>query len=388
MGCYNGQYSINICDVMLAVKQKLFLLKLLLVKKSVIFRIRITRKWVRLKTTLSTRVVMSLIRSLLPVLRLMRSIDTERLLFRVRLYGLCLLGVLIVALFPCSYTFFDETRPYYGDFAWSPVDPVWFSAGAFSEDGRGGLEQYVPKLRLIEYQIEHGDTLWSISRKFDVDPDSIISCNTFSNVHSIHEGDTILVPNIRGIFILVEEGDTIFEYSSEYKIPPDFIMEVNDLFSNALTPGMKVFLPGGRFSNIERAYALGEAFEKPCRGRLTSRYGYRRDPFTGKRAFHTGIDIANRVGTKVLSAREGKVVFVGWRSRYGNIVIIEHSFGYRTVYAHLSSMEVGRGDHVRRGQVIGYIGNTGRSTGPHLHFEIWLKNRLIDPLTQTNMAVR
>jgi len=69
-------------------------------------------------------------------------------------------------------------------------------------------------------------------------------------------------------------------------------------------------------------------------------------------------------------------------------VIIEHSFGYRTVYAHLSSMEVGRGDHVRRGQVIGYIGNTGRSTGPHLHFEIWLKNRLIDPLTQTNMAVR
>jgi murein DD-endopeptidase MepM/ murein hydrolase activator NlpD len=139
---------------------------------------------------------------------------------------------------------------------------------------------------------------------------------------------------------------------------------------------------------MERAYALGEAFEKPCRGRLTSRYGYRRDPFTGKRAFHTGVDLANRVGTKVLAAREGKVSFVGGRSGYGNVVIIMHSFGYRTVYAHLSDAIVTRGQRVQRGQTIGHIGNTGRSTGPHLHFEVWLKNRLIDPLTQTNMAIR
>ena len=240
----------------------------------------------------------------------------------------------------------------------------------------------------MEYQIRSGDTLWSISKVFDIDPDSIISCNSFSNVHSIHEGDVILVPNIRGIFVNVTEGETIFKYSSEYKIPPDFIMEVNGFFSNELVPGMKVFLPGGRFSQMERAYALGEAFEKPCRGRLTSRYGYRRDPFTGKRAFHTGIDLANRVGTKVLAAREGKVVSVGNRSGYGNIVIISHSFGYRTVYAHLSSASVKRGQRIMRGQTIGYIGNTGRSTGPHLHFEVWLKNRLIDPLTQTNMAIR
>ena len=315
-------------------------------------------------------------------------IDVERFLSRARLYGLCVLGVLFVSLFPSAYTFVEETLPYYGDFAWTPTEHVRISAGSFSEEGRGGLEQYIPKLRLMEYQVLPGDTLWSISREFDVDPDSIISCNSFVNVHSIHVGDVILVPNIRGIFVSVTEGETIFRYSSEYKIPPDFIMEVNGLFSNELTPGMKIFLPGGRFSQMERAYALGEAFEKPCRGRLTSRYGYRRDPFTGKRAFHTGIDLANRVGTKVLAAREGKVVFVGGKSGYGNVVIISHSFGYRTVYAHLSSFSVKRGQHITRGQAVGYIGNTGRSTGPHLHFEVWLKNRLIDPLTQTNMAVR
>ena len=369
-------------------KHKLFLLKLMILKKRVESRIKAARKLHALKMTLTAVFIDPLLRTVSPVFRFFGNVDGKKLLFRMRLYGICFFGVLIIALFPCSYTFFDETRPFYGDFAWSPVDPVRISAGSFTEEGRGGLEQYVPKLRLIEYRIQNGDTLWSISRKFDVDPDSIISCNSFSNVHSIHEGDVVFIPNIRGIFISVEEGDTIFKYSSEYKIPPDFIMEVNDLFSNSLTPGMKIFLPGGRFSNIERAYALGEAFDKPCRGRLTSRYGYRRDPFTGKRAFHTGIDIASRVGTKVLAAREGRVVFAGSRSRYGKIVILKHSFGYRTVYAHLSATSVERGDTVRRGQIVGYTGNTGRSTGPHLHFEVWLKNRLIDPLTQTNMAIR
>jgi murein DD-endopeptidase MepM/ murein hydrolase activator NlpD len=151
---------------------------------------------------------------------------------------------------------------------------------------------------------------------------------------------------------------------------------------------MKLFLPGVQFDNMERAYVLGEAFNKPSRGRLTSRYGYRRDPFTGKRAFHRGVDIANRVGTSVYAAQAGRVIFAGPRKGYGQVVIIQHSFGYKTLYAHLSTSAVKRGQSVRSGQVIGKVGNSGRSTGPHVHFEIWLKNRTIDPLTQTNMAVR
>jgi len=310
-------------------------------------------------------------------------------LFRLlKLVAVCFLIIIYITLFPCPYSFFSNDKPYFGDFSWSSLNQVRLSAGDFQENGRGGLEHYIPRLRLIEYIIEKGDTLWSISKKFDVDPDSIISSNFFTNVHSIREGDMILIPNIRGIFINVEEGDTIFNYSTKYKVPPDFIMEVNDLRSNSLAPGMRVFLPGVKYSTMERAYALGEAFEKPVRGRLTSRFGYRRDPFTGKRSFHTGIDIAYRYGTKVYAAREGRVIFTGINYGYGKTVIISHSFGYRTVYGHLSSIPVSRGQRLKKGEIIGFIGISGRSTGPHLHFEVWLNNRLINPLTQTNMTVR
>jgi len=312
----------------------------------------------------------------------------ERLLSYMKLAGIGFLTVFIISLFPSPYGFLSEEMPFYGDFSWNTLNQVRLSAGDFQENGRGGLELTVPRLRLIEYIVEKGDTLWSISKKFDVDPDGIISSNFFSNVHSIHEGDLILIPNMRGIFVEVSDGDTIFKFSSKYKIPPDFIMEVNDLRTNTLAQGMKIFLPGVKYSTIERAYALGEAFEKPVRGRLTSRYGYRRDPFTGKRAFHTGIDIAYRYGSEVHAAREGKVLFIGIREGYGKTVIIEHSFGYRTLYGHLSQVQVARGQLVRKGQVIGFIGITGRSTGPHLHFELWLKGRLVNPLTQTNMTVR
>jgi murein DD-endopeptidase MepM/ murein hydrolase activator NlpD len=370
------------------IKKKLFLIKLRIIKNVIILLLSIKKKYLSMWRSFTLKVLSPLVHTLSDAYFNFRRADFELFFKKTRLYGICLLVVVFIVLFPCAYTFFNETKPYFGDFTWTPVNPVRISRGAFSEDGRGGLEHYVPKLRLIEYQIKQGDTLWSISRKFEVDPDSIISSNMFSNVHSIHEGDIILIPNIRGIFVSVEEGDTIFKYSSKYKIQPDFIMEVNDLYTHSLTPGMKIFLPDVRFTNIERAYALGEAFEKPCRGRLTSRFGYRRDPFTGKRAFHTGVDIANRVGEKVRAAQEGRVIFAGVRSRYGYTVILAHNFGYKTLYGHLSNVVVERGQQVKRGQVIGYIGNTGRSTGPHLHFEVWLNHRLIDPLTQTNMSIR
>jgi len=306
----------------------------------------------------------------------------------VKLIFACAACIGFIALFPAPFWPEERELPYYGDFSWHAEDPVRLSDGDCRELGRGGAEDYIPNLHLSEYIIRKGDTLWNISKDFDVYPDTIISCNVFTNVHSIHEGDTILVPNISGIFVNIGEGDTIYQYSSKYKIAPDFIMEMNNLKSNELTPGMKLFLPGVKFSTMERAYALGEAFNKPVRGRLTSRFGYRRDPFTGKRAFHRGIDIANKVGSKVYAAQEGRVTFADARSGYGKIVIIEHRFGYKTIYGHLSDTAVTRGQRVGSGQVIGFVGNTGRSTGPHLHFEIWHKNRVIDPLTQTNMAVR
>jgi murein DD-endopeptidase MepM/ murein hydrolase activator NlpD len=307
---------------------------------------------------------------------------------RMKQLALSVFILACITLFPSSHTFVSEVKPFYGDFAWNALQNTRMSPGGFTDPARGGIEHDVPRLRLIEYQVGKGDTLWSIAKRFDVEPDGVISCNSFGNVHRIHEGDLVLIPNIKGIFVDVRKGDSLLSYSSRYRVAPDFLMEVNELQSSVLAPGMRLFLPGAKYTSIERAYALGVAFDKPVRGRVTSRFGYRRDPFSKKRAYHTGIDIAGRHGAEVHAAREGKVTFAGARFGSGKIVILEHAFGYRTVYAHLSAARVSKGQKVRQGEIIGFIGDSGRSTGPHLHFEVWHRGKLINPLSQTNMSAR
>lgn len=116
-------------------------------------------------------------------------------------------------------------------------------------------------------------------------------------------------------------------------------------------------------------------------GWLSSHYGIRTDPFTGERATHRGIDIANRFGAPVLSANLGVVTFAGKMSDYGYMVEVEHGFGYRTRYGHLSSIAVKVGDEVKGNQLLGRVGSSGRSTGPHLHYEVHRYGHHLDPAT-------
>ncbi len=118
----------------------------------------------------------------------------------------------------------------------------------------------------------------------------------------------------------------------------------------------------------------------PVWGRITSRFGYRTDPFTGRYEFHDGVDIKAPWGTPVRATAEGKVIFAGWRAGYGKTVIIRHAYGFRTLYAHLSRIKVRAGRWVKSGQVIGYVGSTGKSTGPHVHYEVWRYSRKDNPL--------
>lgn len=118
--------------------------------------------------------------------------------------------------------------------------------------------------------------------------------------------------------------------------------------------------------------------------RLTSGYGYRKDPFTGKRAFHGGIDLAVPENTEVVSCGSGKIVKTGYNRTNGNFIIIDHGNKYKSYYGHLSQLLVKKDDDVKKGQVIGLSGNTGMSTGPHLHFQITLDGKTIDPLTIIN----
>ena len=118
----------------------------------------------------------------------------------------------------------------------------------------------------------------------------------------------------------------------------------------------------------------------PAQGWVSSPFGWRRDPFTGRRRFHEGLDITNRVGTPVVAPADGIVVFAGRNGGYGNVVYISHGFGITTRYGHLYKIFVKKGMHVQRGDVIGEIGNTGRSTGPHLHYEVRINNKPVNPV--------
>ncbi|HYK41387.1 MAG TPA: M23 family metallopeptidase [Thermoanaerobaculia bacterium] len=118
----------------------------------------------------------------------------------------------------------------------------------------------------------------------------------------------------------------------------------------------------------------------PVRGLLNSGFGARRDPITGAGAFHPGLDISTRRHEPVLATATGIVLKSGWAGDYGNAVEIDHGMGYRTVYGHLDAVLVHAGQKVRRGDRVGLVGSTGRSTGPHLHYEVRQGDRLLNPL--------
>lgn len=118
---------------------------------------------------------------------------------------------------------------------------------------------------------------------------------------------------------------------------------------------------------------------KPVEGRISSRFGYRSSPFTRRREFHKGIDIANRRGTPVRATADGTVTHAGRKGSFGNMVMIDHGYGIVTRYAHLHTIKTRRGNHLKKGDMIGTIGNTGLSTGPHLHYEVHLNGLPVNP---------
>ena len=120
-------------------------------------------------------------------------------------------------------------------------------------------------------------------------------------------------------------------------------------------------------------------FISPMKGKFTSGFGYRQHPMGGAKHFHSGVDIAASYGTSVKASADGKVEFAGWKGELGRCVILSHEKSYRTIYGHLSRTKVKKGQEVKQGQIIGLEGSTGRSTGPHLHFEIRKGKTPLDP---------
>ena len=119
---------------------------------------------------------------------------------------------------------------------------------------------------------------------------------------------------------------------------------------------------------------------RPVQGYISSTFGWRRSPFTGRRHYHRGIDIVNRIGTPVKATASGQVIFVGKEDFWGNSIFIKHINGMISKFGHLSSYEVAAGDSIHRGDIIGYVGMSGRSTGPHLHYQIEIAEQAVNPI--------
>ena len=256
-----------------------------------------------------------------------------------------------------------------------------------SEPGTAELDEAsVPSSLLVasrppvQYTVKAGDTLSGIAQRYNVDVGTLISFNSIKDVKKIKAGTQLTIPPMNGILYTVRTGDSISRIAALKGVGVNDILDANNLESEVIRPGEQLFIPGARISKYEYDLATGQLFLYPVAGRLTSGFGYRNDPFTGKRRFHYGIDLANALGTRVAAARDGEVVAIGSNNAYGNYIVIKHDNGFQSLYAHLDSVHVRKGQWVSQGNWIGNLGNTGRSTGPHLHFSIYKNNNAIDPL--------
>lgn len=241
-------------------------------------------------------------------------------------------------------------------------------------------DKIIKNVDFYNYKVKENDSFEKISKQTDISIETLYLVNNIKKRTTLKKGSVLIIPNQNGRIVTVNKNDSIFKLANLYGIKWEKIADANNLQSSVIYDGMKLFIPGSKMTEYERNKFIETNFLWPVRGKITSYFGSRIDPITGIYSFHTGIDIKNKIGAKVKSAKDGKVIFVGWQKIYGNFIMIKHNDGYITLYAHLNSISVKINQVVGLGEYIGIVGNTGRTTGTHLHFEIRKNGKLIDPL--------
>jgi len=234
------------------------------------------------------------------------------------------------------------------------------------------------KPTVLVHTVRAGETLWDIAQAYGITVDSIVSANDLKNPNRLQVGQKLEILTVKGVLHEVASGESLWEIAQRYKVPLNDIVEVNNIADpSRIQPKTKLIIPGA--TRVLRSDALvvngqlQKAFDWPVSGRISSKYGQR----WGR--MHNGLDIAVNTGTPVKAAADGKVTFAGWNGNYGILVVIDHGNGVETRYAHNSRVNVKVGQQVSRGQVVAYSGNTGNSTGPHVHFEIRYRNNPVNP---------
>ncbi|HEY53471.1 MAG TPA: M23 family metallopeptidase [Caldilineae bacterium] len=239
------------------------------------------------------------------------------------------------------------------------------------------LAQRKQRNEVTTYTVQSGDTLWSIAARFDLDVDTLRYSNPalMRNPDLLSVGTELRVLPFLGAIVKVKPGDTLAAIARRWNVAPEAITAYypNHIPTGQVQPGQELVIPGGYLDlNIAPPAASPAAtFAWPLRGWLTQRYSAR----------HPAIDIATSYGATVYAAGDGIIVRAGWLfTGYGYSVIISHGNGLQTLYSHLKGPLVAVGQRVRRGQAIGAVGSTGRSTGPHVHFEVRKNGVRINPL--------
>ncbi len=249
------------------------------------------------------------------------------------------------------------------------------------------------RMEIITYTVQANDNVWAIAQGFGLKPETILWANPAleKSPDLLHVGQVLIILPVDGVYHTVQRGDTVEKLAKTYQTTVDKITSfaLNGLSEPyLLQPGQKLVIPDGRKQivvpqqNYYPMTIVGHApkdalkgsgkFAWPTQGYLSQRY------WSG----HLGIDIANRTGTPIYAADDGYVLMAGRDTYgYGNQVVIDHGNGYLTRYAHLQTILVKAGDSVKKNQKIGTMGSTGRSTGPHLHFEVIQDGARRNPLS-------
>ena len=243
---------------------------------------------------------------------------------------------------------------------------------------------------IVTYTVVKGDTLWSISQRYDVKMISIISVNNLKEISRLSIGQKLKLPitnmdiaKAEGysqeavaeeIIYYVKKGESLWSISRDYNVKLESIIAANNITNaSKISAGQQLRIPNvpGARSNICN-------FIWPVRGRITSPYGVR--VLNGRKEFHAGIDIGGPTGTNIVAAESGRVSYAGYMRGFGNVIILSHDGGYSTVYGHNSVNLVKKGQYVKKGSTIAKLGSTGNATGPHLHFEIRSGGKPVNPL--------
>jgi len=236
-----------------------------------------------------------------------------------------------------------------------------------------------PRLAVITYTVEAGDTVFGIAEHFDISPESIMWSNGDLEFHpdDLTVGQVLNILPVSGVYHRVAAGETVESIAKKLSVQPAAILQnpLNVIPADfKLSAGQMLVVPGGEKPYVPR-YVSHYTGPIPASSRGTGSFSWPLSGYAnitqGYWLLHRALDIGGPMGTPIYASDSGYVVFAGWdNSGYGNLVILDHGNGYITYYAHLSKIMCAFGTSMAKGQQIGLMGDTGRTTGSHLHFEI------------------